>query len=261
MALHSRQPNNHRNYCRVRHHPVDHAKFLKLLQGQLERTLDDGITPLGQGGARGVLFKVNLLAYGYTFVSKGTVRAFVKDLEHEAAVYERLRPIQGIHVPVFLGAIDLGLMDRTYYYDHRVYVIHMTFLSWGGYDLDSTGIMGGVSGVNGVSGMGGVEEQLQGKAMRSLRAMHQQGVVHKDVRAANMLFNPETNGVMIIDFERALLLLEPPRRPLAQLVPNKRRWKPETGDCSKSAEKSSDRGQVSGELSEDIGMMRIVFHV
>jgi serine/threonine protein kinase len=94
--------------------------------------------------------------------------------------------------------------------------------------------------------------------MRSLRAMHQQGVVHKDVRTANMLFNAEVNGVMMIDFERALLL-EPPRRPLAQLVPNKRRWKPETVDSSKSAETSSDRGQVSRTFSEDIGMMKIVF--
>ncbi|KAH6876846.1 hypothetical protein B0T10DRAFT_610192 [Thelonectria olida] len=251
MALHSRQPNNHRSHCRgpsrtCARHLIDHAKFLELLWEQLERSLDDGITPLGQGGARGVLFKVSLLAYGYTFVSKGTVRAFAKDLEHEAAVYERLQPIQGIHVPVFLGAIDLRPMNRIYYYDHRVYVIHMMFLSWGGYDLDPTGIVGGA------------EEQLEGKAMRSLRAMHQQGVVHKDVRTANMLFNAEINGVMMIDFERALLL-EPPRRPLAQLVPNKRRWKPETVGPSKSAEKSSDRGQVSRTFSEDIGMMKIVF--
>ncbi|WQF90548.1 Putative tyrosine-protein kinase, active [Colletotrichum destructivum] len=251
MALHNRQPENPRSHCRgpsrscVRH-PIDHAQFLELLWEQLERTLDDGITPLGQGGARGVLFKVSLLAYGYTFVSKGTVRAFVKDLEHEAAVYERLQPIQGIHVPVFLGAIDLRLMDRIYYYDHRVYVVHMTFLSWGGYDLDSTGIVGGG------------DEQLEGKAMRSLRAIHQQGVVHKDVRTANMLFNAEINGVMMIDFERAMLL-EPPRRPLAQLVPNKRRWKPEAKYSSKSAQKSSDPGPVSRAVSEDIGMMKMVF--
>ncbi|KAK1973496.1 hypothetical protein LZ30DRAFT_484883 [Colletotrichum cereale] len=251
MALHNRQPNYHRSHCRgpsrtrVRH-PIDHAKFLKLLWGQLERSLDDGITPLGQGGARGVLFKVSLLAHGYTFVSKGTVRAFAKDLEHEAAVYERLQPIQGIHVPVFLGAIDLRSMNRIYYYDHRVYVIHMIFLSWGGYELDSTGIVGGG------------EEQIEGNAMRSLRAMHHQGVVHKDVRTANMLFNAEINGVMMIDFERALLL-EPARPPLAQLVPNKRGWKPETEGFSKSAEKTSDRGQLSKAFSEDIGMMKIVF--
>lgn len=247
MSLHSKQPNNHGSQRRARH-PIDHAKFLELLWEQLKRTLDDGITPLGLGGARGVLFRVSLLAYGYTFISKGTVRAFVRDLEHEAAIYQRLQAIQGIHVPVFLGAIDLRSMDRIYYYDHRVYVIHMTFLSWGGHDLDPT------------ETAGGADEQLQGKAMQSLHAIHQQGVVHKDVRTANMLFNAEVNGVMMIDFERALLL-EPPRRPLGQLVPNKRRRKPETGDgsSSKSVEKSSHRGQGSRGFSEDIGMMKMAF--
>ncbi|KAH7124536.1 hypothetical protein EDB81DRAFT_663994, partial [Dactylonectria macrodidyma] len=62
---------------------------------------------IGEGGAPGVPFQVTMLAFDYTFVSKGTVRAFICDLELEAAVYERLRPIQGVNVPVFLGAIDL----------------------------------------------------------------------------------------------------------------------------------------------------------
>ncbi|RBQ85230.1 hypothetical protein VDGD_20849 [Verticillium dahliae] len=63
-----------------------------------------------------------MIAYGYTFVGKGTVQAFIRDLEHEAAVYERLRSIQGANVPVFLGAIDLRPMKKIYYYDHRVAV-------------------------------------------------------------------------------------------------------------------------------------------
>lgn len=93
-------------------HPVNHVKWLKLLEKQLERSFDDGITPLAESGARGVLFRVTLLAYGYTFVGKGTVRAFIKDLEHEAAVYSRLKPIQGVNIPVFLGTIDLRTMGR-----------------------------------------------------------------------------------------------------------------------------------------------------
>uniref|UniRef100_A0A0D2YCW3 non-specific serine/threonine protein kinase n=1 Tax=Fusarium oxysporum (strain Fo5176) TaxID=660025 RepID=A0A0D2YCW3_FUSOF len=201
-------------------HPVDHKEWLRLLWMQLKQSLDDGIRPLGEGGARGVLFQVTLLAHGYTFVSKGTVRAFIRDLEHEAAVYERLKPIQGVHVPVFLGAIDLRSMNKTYYYDHRVYVVHMTFLSWGGCSIDRA------------QRIGDMDRSLEDEAIRSLRAMHREGVIHKDVRLANMLFNPETNGVMVIDFERALLL-NPPRRPLAQLVPNKRAWKSETMDGKK----------------------------
>lgn len=152
-----------------------------------------------------------MLAYGYTFACKGTVRAFVKDLEHEAAVYERLRPVQGTSVPVFLGAIDLRSINRTYHYDHRVDIINLMFLSWGGYSLHEVQI--------------GEREQrrLEASLSRVLRAVHQQGVVHEDVRRPNILRNPETGDVMLIDFER-VSLLDSPRRPLGQLVPNKRAW-------------------------------------
>jgi thiamine kinase-like enzyme len=191
-----------------------------------------------------VLFKVTLLAYGYTIVGKGTVRAFIKDLEHEAAVYKRLERFQGLHVPAFLGAIDLRSMNKIYYYDHRVYVVHMTFLSWGGSSM--------AEALN----VGETAKSLQNMAIRSLRAIHQEGVIHKDVRLANMLLNREINGVMMIDFERASLL-EPPRLPLAQLVPNKRRRKLETMDHKNAAGKSSDR--VTREFSEDIHMAKTVF--
>lgn len=239
MSLHSRQPSNHHGHdtgpgrAHARH-PIDHAEFLELLRQQLERILDDGITPLGLSGACGVLFRVTLLAYCYTFVSKGTFREFVKDLEHEAAVYRRLQPIQGRHVPVFLGAIDLLSMNQIYYYDYRAYVIHMTFLSWGGNEID-------------LAIADGAEGELEGGAVRSLRAIHQLGVLHKDIRRPNMLFNAEINGVLIIDFERALLL-EPPRHALAQVVPNKRK---------REAEKPDDRGREI--FSEEIWMLRVLF--
>ncbi|EEU47541.1 uncharacterized protein NECHADRAFT_36088 [Fusarium vanettenii 77-13-4] len=226
-------------------HPVNHEEWLRLLRKQLEQSLDDGIRPLDEGGARGVLFQVTLLAYGYTLVSKGTVRAFIKDLEHEAAVYERLKPIQGVHVPVLLGAIDLRSMNKTYYYDHRVYVVHMTLLSWGGCRVDTVDDM---------------NKSLEDEAIRSLRAMHQEGVIHKDVRLANLLFNSETNGVMVIDFERALLL-EPPQRPsLAQLVPKKRAWKSEAMDAKKKVTGgSSKRNRADRGFSEDIWLASTAF--
>ena len=79
------------------YHPVTYEERLQLLWKQLEWSLDEGITPLVEGGTRSVLFKVTLLIYSYTFVSKGIVRAFVPDLEHEGAVYNRLQSIQGLY--------------------------------------------------------------------------------------------------------------------------------------------------------------------
>ncbi|RSL53812.1 hypothetical protein CEP54_010194 [Fusarium duplospermum] len=238
VALHckSRDPTHAR-------HPVNHEEWLRLLWKQLEHSLDEGVSPLREGGARGVLFQMTLLAYGYTFISKGTVRAFIKDLEHEAAVYERLKPIQGVHVPVFLGTIDLRSMNKIYYYDHRVYVVHMTLLSWGGCRIDTAD---------------DISRPLEDEAIRALRAMHQEGVIHEDVRLANMLFNSETNGVMVIDFDRALLL-EPPRGRLAQLVPSKRARKSGAMDVKKVTGDSSKRNRVHGGFSEDIRLAKTAF--
>ncbi|KJZ68704.1 hypothetical protein HIM_11905 [Hirsutella minnesotensis 3608] len=236
VDLHRRRK-THRG-CDALHHPVDHAEWLQLLRAQLGETLDRGITPLGQSGARGVLFKVTLLVYGYTFVSKGTIRAFIPDLEHEAAVYRRLKDLQGIHVPVFLGAVDLRSVDRTYFYDHRVYIVHLTFMAWGGESLHE--------------GRGGVlmtEEQVK----RSLRAIHQHGVIHRDVRAPNILFCEEAGGAMMIDFERAVLL-EPPRPPLARMTPNKRLL-PDS-PCEQKRHKSR---RVTKCFSEDILMASGLF--
>ncbi|KAH8193486.1 hypothetical protein TruAng_012348 [Truncatella angustata] len=53
-------------------HLIDRDEFLRLLFQQLQESLDHGISRLDVGGSRGVLFKVSLMAYGYTFVAKGT---------------------------------------------------------------------------------------------------------------------------------------------------------------------------------------------
>ncbi|PHH66325.1 hypothetical protein CDD82_1567 [Ophiocordyceps australis] len=217
-----------------------------MLWNQLARSLDDGIKPLNLDGSRGVLFKVTLLAYGYTFVSKATVRAFVDELNHEATVYKRLKKLQGIIVPVFLGSIDLSSMKKIYYYAHRVYLVHMTFLSWGGTDIARTEKTPNMDYAS-----------LETKSIQSLEALHQEGVIHTDARLPNMLVNSETNGVMIIDFERSILL-EPPRRPLAQLIPRKREWKPDIqGD--KEMDGQSRKQKVARRFATEIGEAKCEF--
>ncbi|KAI3545674.1 hypothetical protein CABS02_09212 [Colletotrichum abscissum] len=238
--LHCRKPANDRGHCLGRQranaqHPIDRTEFLRLLQEQLERSLDCGIVPLRQSGARGVLFKVSLLAYGYTFVSKGTVEAFIEDLQREAAFYKRLRVIQGVYVPVFLGSIDLRTINRTYFYDHRVYIVHMSFLSWGGQDLYE------------MKRTDCRVEDLEAMKTRSLNEIRALGVEHHDAKRENMLFSKEVKGIMLIDFERAQSV-KPGRPPLAQLVPNKRRRTGKALKGSDSVVKSTNRDQDDGVL-------------
>ncbi|KAI0411456.1 hypothetical protein F5X98DRAFT_383754 [Xylaria grammica] len=229
-------------------HPVSHAEWLRLLSQQLAESLDDGVDRLGVQGARGAVFRVTLREYGYTFVSKGTVRAFVRDLEHEAAVYARLRPAQGVHVPVFLGSLDLRSVGRTYYYDHRVEIIHMTFLSWGGHSL-----------ADGPEIKECEKAPLEAGLARALAAIHREGVVHEDVRAPNVLRDSETGAVMVIDFERASLLERPqrPRRPLGPVEPNKRARGQEEG--KKGAGGAGKRRRDVG-FANDRAMAALVFY-
>ncbi|CCE29192.1 uncharacterized protein CPUR_02884 [Claviceps purpurea 20.1] len=181
-------------------HPVDHTEWLRLLQDQFKQSLDEGITYQSVVGARGALFKVTLLAYGYTFVSKGTVSGYIKHLEHEARVYEQLKPIQGQYVPVFLGAMDLRTMDKDYWISYETYVVHMMFMSWGGFRLES----------NKMAQLGVLRELAWvDEGIASLHAVHKQGVLHCDVRWANILYSPHTHGIMLIDFERAELFNAP----------------------------------------------------
>ncbi|KAG5917392.1 hypothetical protein E4U61_002755 [Claviceps capensis] len=67
------------------------------------------------------------------------------------------------------------------------------------------------------------------QAEQAMGSVHDRGVLHGDVRWENILFNPETSDVMVIDFERANLLdksrsagqdagvLKTPRRTIEQL--------------------------------------------
>ncbi|XXG96952.1 hypothetical protein Hte_003243 [Hypoxylon texense] len=219
----------HRRVEAGKHHPISHAEFVRLTYDQLETSLDDGVVPLYLEGARGVLFRITLLAYGYTFVGKGTIEVFIPTLQHEEAMYKHLEQNQGLDIPVYLGSVDLRSMNKIYYYDFRVYIVYIVLMSWGGVAIDSSVDMDKVRGC--------------------LRAIHNNGVAHRDVRRWNVLSDPRTDRVMVVDFERASLA------ELAQAVPNER-----PRDGSTHRPKSRDRAVVQHHMfAEDIENVEFMF--
>jgi len=168
-------------------HQIDRPNFLELMRHQLSQDLDTDCKPVGLRGSRGVLFKVRLTSHGYTVAAKCTPIDFIAHLRHEAAIYERLRPIQGIHVPVHLGNVDLV---RPYFYEGIAEIVHMMFLSFGG-----TLISQHINANN--------RSDLIEQVGRSIQAIHRLGVLHRDAMPRNMLWNEEVRQVMVIDFERA----------------------------------------------------------
>ena len=201
----------HRRRCEDRFHHLDLRSFNQLLHLQLVADMDCNCQPLGKQGARGALFKVTLSSHGYTFVAKGTVEAFVVDLRHEGSIYDWLQSLQGSAIPVYLGNIDL---ERTYFLDVGVKIIHMMFMSWGGHNLyEQT--------------PSAPPARLEQEKQRSMSEIRRLGVLHKDKRLANMLWDESQQRVLLIDFERSAF--QAVKRPkdsievLQELSPNKKR--------------------------------------
>lgn len=230
IALHCQEQRPHYQY-----HPISHKTWLTLMHEQLARTLDEDIEPLAKQGARGILFRVTLRSYGYTVIAKGTVLAFLRDLRHEASVYHRLQTLQGVCVPVCLGAVDLA---QVYYYDFQVRVVHLMFLSWAGDSPNDGNVEVG-------------QQKLTQELVRSVHAIHQAGVLHRDVSTSNALWSHEVRRVMLIDFERSAIL-GPPRQPLAPTISNlKRKY---SSDKVQSGVKGIRANSKSGGLGHDFHM-------
>ena len=167
---------------------IRQPEFLRLIRGQLaaDRGYDADCAPLYLSGARGALFKVRLSSHGYTLVAKGMESLDRGHLQHEIEIYKRLEAIQGKHIPVCLGGIDLIL---PYHYDSGVYM-HFMFLSWAGRrvfeshgQVNKTGIINAVTTI--------------------LKAVHGLGILHRDAEPRNILYDAKSGNFMVVDFERA----------------------------------------------------------
>jgi hypothetical protein len=184
---------------------IDKETFLRLIRRQIatDRGKDADCKILYMKGSRGALFKVRLSSYGYTLVAKGMENGNLGYLEHERHIYDRVRPIQGKHVPVCLGSTTL---KRPLYYDGGVY-FGMLFLSWAGNPLSR------------YLGQGNETEFLD-KTICGLQALHSLSVLQKDPALRNILWDEQSKQLMIIDFERAEVLA---RKPLASIAVNRKR--------------------------------------
>jgi hypothetical protein len=182
----SATPMRARHAHRRRHHPYG---VLKLLDEQLRRATDRGLTYMNRHGRSGFLFKVTLHAHGYTFVGKGTVRALRTAQLREAAVYRHLQHLQGQAVPVLLGFLDLappvpllgGVLD----------LASMLFMSWGGCEAWRAKLP---------------QAQYVRELRRTLYELEAAGVQHGDVAERNVLWNAELQRALVIDFEWDVLI-------------------------------------------------------
>ncbi|KAH6881158.1 hypothetical protein B0T10DRAFT_141469 [Thelonectria olida] len=195
LDLDSNCPNvlSHRSAEGGTRHPIDADEFARLVGERLRKNPYrdcEALDGWGKMGATGVLFKLELAPYGYTFVGKGTLSPHPRRLEHEGRIYARLDRIQGEVVPVHLG---LARLHRGYILPGGARVFYLMLMSWGGEEMADTVAAGAGAADLGV------------EARRSSQAVWAEGVDHGDERDANRLWNDERRRVMLIDFDRATL--------------------------------------------------------
>ncbi|KAK1973778.1 hypothetical protein LZ30DRAFT_609870, partial [Colletotrichum cereale] len=136
---------------------------------------------------------VRLSSYRYTLVAKGVESFDLARLRHENKVYDRLRLIQGKHVPVCLGSVDLIL---PFYYDSGIYE-HFLFLSWAGQPLFD-------------SANQAIRADVVDAVAKAYKELHKLGILHGDAEPRNVLRNTVSGNIMVVDFERAELRCRPP---------------------------------------------------
>jgi hypothetical protein len=186
-------------------HRIDKDMFLPMMRDQLSRTLDSDFEPCGRPGSRGVPFRATLASHGYTVIAKCTPADFVAYLQHEAVVYKRLQPIQGHHVPIHLGSMDL---QRPYYYEGIAKLVRVMFLGYGGAPISRQW-----KNLDQLCALRQVES--------CMRAIHALGVLHRDVMPRNILWHCDSGEATVIDFERAKI--GPARPVLGPLSTNRKR--------------------------------------
>ncbi|OJD12968.1 hypothetical protein AJ78_06516 [Emergomyces pasteurianus Ep9510] len=174
VSLHQQGQNDDR-------HCINARKLVQLLNEQLDRDLDHNCTPFGTCGSYGAPFKITCSVYGYTLVGKGTTAGLWKVVSREAEIYRVLQKAQGSAAPVFLGTIDLKL----FLFLHGAGDIrHMLLMGWAGESIENVKD----------------KEVLSREISRSRKEIRMLGVIHNDLRSANMLWNDELRRVLIIDF-------------------------------------------------------------
>lgn len=199
---------------------MSRASFLKLVRTQLatDRGKYADCCPLNLHGARGALLKVRLSSHGYVFVAKGVEACNLRYLRHEARIYQHLRLLQGVHVPVCCGTIGLRV---PYLYDNAE-LTHLLLMSWAG------------RSVLGMEKTGTISKTLRDCFARQIEetiaALDKLSVQHGDLEERNMTYDDRTGRLMVIDFERSSLI---ERKALSVLSPNKRRADDLAVMCSK----------------------------
>lgn len=168
---------------------------------------DWGYTVLTAAAGNAPMLKIHLAATGHVFIAKAFTPSDLRKMRREANLYGRLRRLQGTHIPVCLGSVELygDEILRHDTWDGELVIKGLLLLGWAGLGVDGWPRLG----------LGRKDEadhafvrDLTIEARKALAEIHEAGVWHRDVALRNVLVQRRqaANGkwqlqVMFIDFE------------------------------------------------------------
>ncbi|KIH86429.1 hypothetical protein SPBR_08195 [Sporothrix brasiliensis 5110] len=180
-------------------HPLTATELCAGIVAQLAQNMDKDCQCLdkwGFFGRCGVLFKLTLSGYGYTFVAKGVQAPHRPILEGEAAVYTALAAYQGRLIPVFLGISDL---ERPMPLQSLARIPHLMLLSYAGPPLPAN-------------------KDCVTEAARTTAELEAAGLCNDDIHLGNMTWNEEVGRMMLFDFDQARIRTVPQPQPQPQML-------------------------------------------
>ncbi|KAL2884611.1 hypothetical protein HOO65_100015 [Ceratocystis lukuohia] len=187
VDIHRKEPGFESSSASVHEkHQISLSQLVDIVKAQLDTNLDsDCEVQPNKSGLLGILVKLTAHPYGYTFVGKGMLNLALPFIRHELKVYDQLRPVQGEVVPVCLGHVS---MQQTLNYGFRP-IRQMLLLSYAGEPVMEMDY--------------GAVNNLESRLLAL-------GVVHGDVREANVTYDVKSGCTMLIDFHRSQIMQCPP---------------------------------------------------
>lgn len=183
-------------------HPMDYELFTFLIQKQLEidQTLFCQQPTVSSRGHHAEFFKITLAGFGVTFCAKGVALSDQHRLMNEYIMYQRMKNIQGVCVPVCLGLFALQFPFGSQNIS-GLEITHVLLMSNAGVSVEEN-----VSRAETCEMPS--EEILESESNRTLKSITNAGIDRHDQRKKHLYWNTERKRVFHIDFEKNSLMTE-----------------------------------------------------
>lgn len=183
-------------------HLLDYELFIYLTQKQLEtdQSLFCHQPTVSVKGHHAEFFKITLAGFGYTFCAKGVAVSDQHRLLNEYIMYQHMKDLQGMCVPVCLGLFALqqpfGSQNIS-----GLEITHLLLMSNAGASVGENSSR--------VEACDMPSEEILGlESGRTMNDIRSAGVDRHDRRKKHLYWNAERKRVFYIDFEKNSLIAE-----------------------------------------------------